>query len=346
VLKEGMNVKVVLLPDGQDPDDFARRHTLAQVQDHIAQNEQDFINFKTELLLGEAGNDPLKRANLINDIADTIPLMPDAVVRAVYVRATAERFDMDEQILADRIVKTRSKVLLEEKKQRDRAEAASQTQTFVPQMPDEYYPVDGYDDVPPPGFMDEPVVVASIFEEPYLEPCEKEILGFILEEGCTPLEFDRDSKFYMDGAPMNVAEFIDGILADDDAAFVNTAYRRVYDEYFKFYDEGLSQQQIQSRLMNSMDVQIADVAKDMLIEKYQITVKNYEQSLTSVTTRLVQYIPKTLMTYQCKKVELILKDLTAELARTEDPEKQVEIMEKMGNYNRARTRLNNELGRV
>ena len=109
-----MNVKVVLLPDGQDPDDFARRHTLAQVQDHIAQNEQDFINFKTELLLGEAGNDPLKRANLINDIADTIALMPDAVVRAVYVRATAERFDMDEQILADRIVKTRSKVLLEE----------------------------------------------------------------------------------------------------------------------------------------------------------------------------------------------------------------------------------------
>ena len=126
VLKEGMNVKVVLLPDGQDPDDFARRNTLAQVQDHIAQHEQDFINFKTDLLLGEAGNDPLKRATLINEIADTIALMPDAVVRAVYVRATAERFDMDERIIGERIAKTRSKVLLEDKKQRDRAEAASQ----------------------------------------------------------------------------------------------------------------------------------------------------------------------------------------------------------------------------
>jgi DNA primase len=71
VLKEGMNVKVVLLPDGQDPDDFSRKHTLEEVQDYIAQNEQDFIGFKTELLLGEAGNDPLKRATLINDIADT-----------------------------------------------------------------------------------------------------------------------------------------------------------------------------------------------------------------------------------------------------------------------------------
>ena len=132
VLKEGMNVKVVLLPDGQDPDDFARRQTLTQVQDYIAQNEQDFINFKTDLLLGEAGNDPLKRANLINDIADTIALMPDAVVRAVYVRATAERFDMDERILVDRITKTRSQVLLEEKKQRDRA-AASANVASAPQ---------------------------------------------------------------------------------------------------------------------------------------------------------------------------------------------------------------------
>ena len=145
---------------------------------------------------------------------------------------------------------------------------------------------------------------------------------------------------------MNVAEFIDGILADDDASFVNTAYRKVYDEYFRMYDEGLTQQQIQTRLLNSMDAQISDVAKELLIEKYQITVKNYEQSLTAVSTRLVQYIPKTLMTYQCKKVELVLKELTAELASATDPERQVEIMEKMGDYNRARTRLNNELGRV
>ena len=74
--------------------------------------------------------------------------------------------------------------------------------------------------------------------------------------------------------------------------------------------------------------------------------RDYEQSLTATSTRLVQYIPKTLLAYQCKKVELILKELTAELARTEDMESQLGIMEKIGDYNRARTRLNNELGRV
>ena len=352
VLKEGMNVKVVLLPDGQDPDDFARRHTLDQVQDHIAQNEQDFINFKTDLLLGEAGNDPLKRANLINDIADTIALMPDAVVRAVYVRATAERFDMDEQILADRISKTRSKVLLEEQKQRERAEAASHphshsqslSQTYAPPMPDEYYPVEGYEDVPPPDFMDEPVVV-SAFEEPYLEPCEKELLGFILEEGCTPLEFDRDSKYYVEAEIVTAAEFIDGSLAADDTVFANSLYAKVYDLYFQMYDDGLTQQQISQRLLNSMDEDVASVAKELLIEKYQITVKNYEQSLTAASTRLVQFVPKSLMAYQCRRVELLIKAKTKEL-ETASPEEQVALLTEITSLNKMRTMLNNELGRV
>lgn len=358
VLKEGMNVKVVLLPDGQDPDDFARRHTLEEVEDYISRNEQDFIGFKTDLLLDEAGNDPIKRAGLINDIADTIALIPDAVVRAVYVKTSAAKFDIDEQILAERVSRSRTDMILADRKQLERQREAAErgrngagpvSDGSVPPTSDmDYMPAEDYGAVEDvwPG----PDVMAPAegmrLEEPYLAPCERDLLKFILEEGCTALEFDRDSKFYVEGESFNVAEFIDGILADDDASFVNTAYRIVYDEYFRMYDEGLSQQQIQTRLLNSMDAKISDVAKELLIDKYQITVKNYEQSLTAVSTRLVQYIPKTLMTYQCKKVELILKELTAELASATDPECQVEIMEKMGEYNRARTRLNNELGRV
>ena len=143
-----------------------------------------------------------------------------------------------------------------------------------------------------------------------------------------------------------MAEFIDGILADDDADFVNIPYRKVYEEYFRMYDEGLTQEQMQKRLLDSMDPEIAAVAKDLLIEKHLLTVKNYEQSLTSVSTRLVMYVPKTLLAYQMKKVELYLKELTAELSRTEDPDRQIEIMTRISEYNKARTRLNNELGRV
>ena len=363
VLKEGLNVKVVLLPDGQDPDDFSRRHSLEEVQDYIARNEQDFIGFKTELLLGEAGNDPLKRATLINDIADTIALIPDAIVRSVYTHSSAERFEMDERILAERVNKTRSEMLVADQRQKEREESRSSAVTgqyqqqsgyqpmppagddVPPPMPDDYYPGDPVMDAPQvqiPVVQEGPVVL----NEPHLVPCEKELLGFILEEGCTDLQFDVDSKYYIEGEVINVAEFIDGILADDDADFVNQSFRKVYEEYFRMYDEGLNQQQIQTRLLNSMDAEIAEVARELLIEKYQITVKTYEQSMTATSTKLVQFIPKALLAYQCKKVELVLRELMARLAVEADPERQVEILEKIGEYNKARTRLNNELGRV
>lgn len=356
VLKEGLNVKVVLLPEGQDPDDFARKHTLEEVQDHIARNEQDFIGFKTDLLLDEAGNDPLKRASLINDVADTVALIPDAVVRAVYIKTCSAKFDIDEQILADRVSKSRTQMILDDRKEREREAArsrqpaalASQAGEVPPPGMDDYIPSEDDGEVLPP-VQTVPVSMAPegiIVNEPYLAPCERELLGFILEQGCTDLEFDRDSKFYVEGEQINVAEFIDGNLADDDAFFVNQSYRKTYDEYFRMYDEGLGQSQMQRRLLDHMDQEIASVAKDLLIEKHQLTVKNYEQSLTSVSTRLVMYVPKTLLTYQCKKVERESQRLMAELSTTSDPDRQMEILAQLGEYNRLRTRLNNELGRV
>ncbi len=351
VLKEGLNVKVVLLPEGQDPDDFARKHTLEEVQEHIARNEQDFIGFKTDLLLGEAGNDPLKRATLINDVADTIALIPDAVMRAVYVKTCADKFEIDEQILTDRVSRSRTDMLIAEQKEKERArqrESAgrpSESADVPPPSYDDYVPEEV--DAPAPLVTVQPAAEGGVvINEPYLAPCERELLGFILEEGCTELNFDRDSKFYVEGERMNVAEFIDGILADDEADFVNLSYRKVYEEYFRMYDEGLTQEQMQKRLLDSMDLEVAAVARDLLIGKHQLTVKNYELSMTSTSTKLVMYVPKTLLTYQLKKVELYLRELTAELSRTEDPDRQVEIMTRIGEYNKARTRLNNELGRV
>ena len=332
VLKEGMNVKVVLLPDGQDPDDFAKRHTLEEVQDYIARNERDFIGFKADLLLDEAGNDPLKRAELINDVTDSVALMPDPVKRAVYVRTCAEKFGIDEQILLERVSRMRADMILSEQKQaeRDRARAVP------PPVKDDYQePVT------------EPVEMTSdgglVLSDPFLAPCEKELLGFILEDGCSPLKFDRDSKFY-DEEQVNVAEFIDGALAGD--AFANPSYRKVYDEYFAMYDEGLDQRKIQTRLLNSLDPEVVAVAKELLIEKYQLTVKAFEDSLTTNDTRLVMYVPKCLMTYQCRKFEVMIKELSAELAVSDDSVRQIEILGKIEEYNRARTRLNNELGRV
>ena len=340
VLQEGLNVKVVLLPEGQDPDDFARRHTLEQVQDHISANEQDFIGFKTDLLLGEAAGDPLKKAALINDIADTIALIPDAVIRAVYVRSSAEKFEIDEQILADRVNKSRSAAIISRQQQLAREEEYQERRRNMEPQPQEQGPM-------------EPVVPMAPAEknpldmnEPFLAPCEKEILGFVLEEGCSVLAFDRDSKYYVEGESVTVADFIDGIFAADDTEFANEPYRTVYEEFFRLYEEGLSQEQIRARLLNSMDPVISGVSNDILIEKYQITVKNYEQSLTANSTRLVQFIPKAMIAYQIRKVELILRSLASELDGVTDESRQIELLTKISEYNKARNVLNKELGRV
>lgn len=340
VLKEGMNVKVVLLPDGQDPDDFARRHTLDEVQEYIRANERDFVGFKTDLLLDEAGNDPVKRANLINDIADTIALMPDAVVRAVYVRSSAERFGIDEHILSVRINKTRSEMLIAEKKQRDR-EAQRESSSAVPDWAPSH--ADVYVDASQPEYKSPVMPVGPIrVEYPYLEACEKELLSFVLENGCTELEFDRDSKYYTEER-ITVADFIDGTLADGDLNFLNSSYEKTYEAYFEMYQEGLMQQQIQQRMLNSMDEEIAAVAKEILIEKYQITVRNYEQSMTASATRLVIYVPKSLIAYQCRRVDLQIKEKMEALASSDD---QISLLTEINSLNKVRTMLNNELGRV
>ncbi|MFM9005400.1 MAG: DNA primase, partial [Flavobacteriales bacterium] len=105
ILKEGMNVRVLLFPDGDDPDSFARKHSSDEIQQFIATNARDFISFKTSLLLEDAGNDPVKRAALIRGIVESIALIPDAISRTVYVQECSRLLNMNEQVLLQELNK-------------------------------------------------------------------------------------------------------------------------------------------------------------------------------------------------------------------------------------------------
>ena len=341
VLKEGMNVKVVLLPDGDDPDSYSHKHTLEEVRDFIRTREQDFMSFKTDMLLGQAGDDPLKKAELINDIADTISLIPDAVKRSVYVEACSVRFNIESQLLFDRISHTRTAMLVSEQKQRE-ARQKKEHETG-PEPAGEPFPQEN----PAREKEDSGSVAGIVLDDPFLAPCEKELLGFILEHGDKYIDFDRDSEFYQeDGRQTTVAEFIDSALAADETEFSNTAYRKVYDEYFVMYDEGLSQERIQRRLLNSMDRETSMVAADILVEKYMITVENYRNSLTSIGTQLVIFVPKAVMAYQVKRIEKKLKSLSSDLVQAgDDVERQTFILSEITRWNRAKVMINNKLGR-
>ena len=107
ILKEGMNVRVVLLPEPEDPDSFARTHTAAELQEYIRANEQDFLAFKARLLLQDAEGDPIKKAALIGDMVQSIAQIPDPIQRSVYIKECARIMDIDENILISEVARKR-----------------------------------------------------------------------------------------------------------------------------------------------------------------------------------------------------------------------------------------------
>ena len=331
ILKEGMNVKVVLIPDGDDPDSYARKHTLEEVESFIDENEQDFIAFKADLLLGEAGDDPLKRANLINDIADTVAGIPDAVKRSVYTDTIAAKFRIDADILTDRIRHTREKIQGEERTQAQREAARVRREEEAAPQDSAYTP---------------PLNELRALEtgNPMLAPSERELLGFILTDGSTPLVFESDSEFYSE-SPQTVAEFIDAALAGDGIVFANDAYQRTYEAYFALYDAGKEQDEIVRDLLNGADDAVRFVASQLSDDKYALTVKHFREALTTRESWLTNFVPKAILAYHIKRLQSEQAVLTRELAAA-GLNRQREIFSALERINEFKKTINIKLGRL
>jgi DNA primase len=334
VLAEGMNVRVVLLPDGDDPDSYCRKHSLEEVQKFIADGEKDFISFKTDLLLQEAGGDPLKRANLINDIADTIAAIPDAVKRSTYVSATAERFRVEESILFDRISQARRKMTEAQEREiarEERRQSAGEGSEAALQS--------------------EPRPVAATAqpwteENATLAPAEKDLLYFLLTHGCDELDFESDSEYYSgeeDYKP-TVCDFIRDALESDGTKMANTAYAAVYDAYVGLYDKGLPQEAIVKALLDSPDRRTAAVAAALSTEKYTLSVNALKGAMTTVSTWLVKELPKAIMVYAERRLQDRVNTLRRQLKDADEAE-QLEIMQEMKKLQAAQRRIKQKTGR-
>ena len=331
ILKEGMNVKAVLLPDGDDPDSFSQKHTLEEVRRFIDEHEVDFIEFKASQQLDPVADDPLARANLINDVADTVALIPDGVKRAVFVEAAARRFRVDEDLLQSRIRTTREKLSAEERSAARREE----TRTVRKAVPA----------VETPSAVLHPRRQDPLVSDPLLAPSEEELLGFILADGMEPLAFESDSEFYDPEGSQTVAEFIDSALGADDIVFSNEAFRRTYDAYFSRYDAGEDQEQILRELLDGEDREVAAVAARCAYPKYELSVKNFSSALTAKASWLVIFVPRAILAYHIKRLEGRQEALMKELSGA-SMERQLEIMAEMGKINSLIKRINIKLGRI
>lgn len=335
VLSEGMNVKVVLLPDGDDPDSFCRKHTLEEVRSFMASSEQDFISFKSELLLREAGGDPLKRANLINDIADTIAAIPDPVKRSTYVAATAERFKVESSILFDRIAVTRRKMLEEKSREEfrenrrreaeDRAASSSGQPSEVRQGTAER---------------------AWTEENRTLAAAERDLLCFLLTHGCDELDFESDSEYYSgdESCKPTVCDFIRDALESDGTKMANSAYAAVYDAYTGLYDRGLPQDVIVKTLLDSQDRRIAAVTAELSAEKYRLSVSALKDAMTTVPSWLVAQLPKTIMLYAERRIQDRINGIRRSLVEA-DEQTQIGLLQEMKRLRDAQLRIKKKTGR-
>lgn len=356
-LREGMNVKVVLIPDGDDPDSYSRKHTLEEVEEFLAGAEMDFVDFKSSLLMKDAANDPLKRAEVINDISDTIADIPDAVKRSVYVDFLSDKFEIRRDILDERIGATRSKRLMEEKKAADRErERRANQERLGSGVTGGFGPVDaGVTNVVPELVEGTPVGqrtgLDAMAENRIMATAERDLLNFILTYGTTKLEFQSDSDFYSgsDEDAQTVFDFIEQALEADKSEFVNTVFRNTYQAYSKDYYDGYSQEEIVKRLMDSEDRDVAYVAAQLSTdERYELSVKHLRQSMMSKGSWLTLYVPKAILVFQQCRMEnrdSELKEQLREAQAASDGDRTMAIMQEMLKVQKALRAVKVRLGR-
>ena len=355
-LREGMNVKVVLIPDGDDPDSYSRKHTLPEVEEFLAGAEMDFVDFKSSLLMKDAARDPLKRAEVINDIADTVADIPDAVKRSVYVDFLSDKFEIRRDILDERISSTRSRRLIEEKKAADRERERRRSQedltasaglaagTSVSEPAEAAGTVEASHPVRRTG-------LDALVENRIMATAERDLLNFILTYGTTNLEFQSDSDFYTgsDEDVQTVFDFINQALEGDRSSFVNLVYKKTYDSYAKDYYDGYSQEEIVKRLMDGEDRDVAYVAAQLSTdERYELSVRNLRQSMMSKGSWLTLYVPKAILVFQQCRLEnrdSELKDRLREAQTASGGDLALEIMQEMLKVQKALKAVKVRLGR-
>ncbi|MCI2109292.1 MAG: DNA primase [Bacteroidales bacterium] len=298
-LREGMNVRVVLIPDGDDPDSYSRKHSLAEVQDFLAGAEQDFLEFKATYLLKGTERDPIKRATVINEIADSIASIPDMVKREVYLDALSEKFGIRREALSGRVDSSVAKNI----------ESAARASSNVP-----YARTEPRSDEPQAVSLTSGDGVEALENDSIMGKGERGLLNFVLTDGTSKLVFETDMPDEKEEEAPTVFDYICQALEDDNVEFTNDIYRNIWNAYSKEYYDGYSQEVIVRHLLDSEDRQVAFVTAQLSNnERYKLSVKDLRDSMMSHDSWLVKYVPKAILVFQSCRLDRRLTDLRNQL---------------------------------
>ena len=328
ILKEGMNVRVVLLPPEHDPDSFARAHTADQVREYIRENEEDFLTFKAKLMLADAGKDPIKRSAVISDMVQSIVQIPDSIQRSVYIKDCARIMDVDENVLVSEVARKR---VQQAGGGREASDFMRRQQSQIQQ--ERKVEVE----------ITKPTVAGSS-----VEALEYELVKYLLKSGHLNYEIMEGKNV----VGVNIADEIFYNLDEDKISFLNPVYQKILDTYREQWKQlGVGVKVPERHFINHIDPDVCNMSVDILTsDDNLVPSKLWQQKdvhIESEVEMLSNGVPKAIMLYRSKIIERMIKELTQRLDDSDlSDDDQIDIVRRLDELNNAKTAISRQSQRL
>jgi DNA primase len=321
ILEEGMNVRIVLLPPDEDPDSFVQHHPIEEVRAYIENNAKDFISFKTQLLLKDAANNPIKKAEVVKDIVNTISVVPDAIFRATYIKECSRLMDMPEQSLMNELNKQlRAKIRKNNPQQ-------GQQDIIVEEVKTE------------PQNLNVNAVPTGFYQE-------QELVKLLLMYGDTEIDIDGlDENNEPIIYKVSVASLIVDDLKNDDLLFKDETHRIIFDIFDRALDEGpLPKEQYFVSHENS---KISELAATLLSSPYKLDDWNRKEiKVKTEEDVLSKLVVTSVLRFKDMVLDEKRNELTRQIMETQNVEDQFALLVKKKKLDDLRIKINQELGIV
>ena len=283
LLEEGMNVKVVLLPDGDDPDSFAKKHNANELIEYIKEHQVDFIQFKSGLLLEDAGNDPIKKSQLINDIVQSIAVIPDAITRSLYIQECAIRFSVRESLLGEAVQKLRQQKQVQKPVQEPAPIANATASVIVPIEPE--------------------IAQKAGAELPYTYNQEQVIMRYLVNYGKCNLSFyDAESNEHIQ---IPLATYVDLMLAEDEMPLQFPLHVQLLQEALQ-----VEQTDLRTYFLNHTNLSIQNYVFSLVEDKYEHCRNSKDEDPNKLTSQLSQEMPQVILEFKLRTVKGRLKEVS------------------------------------
>ncbi|MGB4284861.1 MAG: DNA primase [Bacteroidales bacterium] len=319
ILQEGMNVRIVLFPKDHDPDSFARSHRTEEVVSFITEKAQHFIGFKTNVLLDETQNDPIKRSALIKEILDSIALVPSSIARSEFIKYTSETLNIPEQTLLYELNKILSR----------------KYKNFKP----EPQPLS-----PPNLQIDSNQEIA---EERNITHQEYNIIRLLLNHGEKNFEFQFDDESgQQQFMKVNTSHFIVSELIEDDYEFSSPVLQKLYQEYKAAFEKNIILPE--KYFINHPDEEIANIAMNFLASNYQISENWFKQKgifTPKEIDKLKDLVINSVYNLRLRRIELEINKVQQELQRA-DWEEAWNLLKQLNDLNVSKSQISKKLGRI